>query len=377
MDKPNYTICIGDLHLFGFNEKKPQLSKWTFDMQKYCISLVHNLFEEYNITKVVSLGDDLDSVENVNQELTLMDYFWSNIPKEVQRIKIDGNHELLKSSQKRLYYGELMRDFYKEKWNIDVLDFNEVKSPCNKFTDLYCSHKYIHKLQHLNKKYRYIFSHIRTSDGNAYYSDEINMTIPKACAKKIFLSDIHQHLEYDNIAYTGAMTWIHFPKLEEQENKLSSTPSVLLLNEETGEYKRIVLFNKESPYQKKLKHIKLEDLDNIDNIIEEMRQDNKDNKAFYKVRIYGKKFMIDKIKRAFKEHKDIDNFCIREFINLSMNDTDYQKINYNKLVKQCLDKKSVSKNLLEYIVKTNEDKRLEDKLVSTYTTLESQVEQKD
>lgn len=368
-----WTLLKGCTHLFGYKDKDKEFSKWTYDMQRYSLSQILELFKEYNITRVVDLGDELDSAENLNWELNLLDYFWSNIPNEVEKVKVSGNHELVKSSIDRTYITDTLADFYKEKWGVKVYQYEEVK--VGNETDLYCSHKYINKLQNLKKKYRYIYSHIRLSDGNAYYSDEINITVPKACAKKILLSDIHQHLEFDNIVYSGASSWVHFPKSEQEEKKIKSTPSVVLLNEETGEHKRIELFNENSPYQKKLRILKWDEMfddEQLENIIEEMRQDSKDNKSFYKVRVYAKKFLLDKIKRVLRE-KDTKGFIKAEYINISMNDYKVEQIQFSKIVKQCLDNDSVSKSLLEYIKKTNDDPNLEDLIVSTYATLEGFV----
>jgi len=368
------TLLFSDFHAKPFDEKRPHYSKWEFEMKKYCLDIILKTIKEESITRVIDLGDFIDRDSPKSWELDLLDYFWSNVPNEVSKEIIWGNHSLNKQSTKRLYYEEVMKDYYLNKWNVKVHDYVIIGESPNQ--DIFCSHKYINKLQNLNKKYRYIFSHLRSSNGNAFFSDEINLTIPKNVASKIYLGDVHNHSEFDNIVYCGQSSWVEFPQFNEEESKVSSIPSFILLDEDSGEHERVFMFNQDSPYQKKLKHIKLEDLDNIPLIIEEMRQDYLSNKAFYKVRVYGKKFMIDKVKRTFREQKDIDKFCITEYINLSMNESNHQQINYNKLVKQCLDKNSVSKDLLNYICKTNDDKGLEDLVTSTFATLESMVENK-
>jgi len=369
------TLLFSDFHAKPFDEKKPKYSQWEFEMKKYCLDIILKHIKEKDINKVVDLGDFIDRDSPKSWELELLDYFWSNVPDNVEKITVYGNHTLNKQSTKRLYYEEVMKDYYLKRWNVKVYDYEviEVKGEKGK-QDIYCSHKYINKLQHLKKKYRYIFSHIRTSDGDAFYSNEINMTVPKACASRIYTGDVHKQLEYDNVVYCSQSSWVEFPKFNEEESKVSSVPSFLILDEDSGEYERVVMFNKDSKYQKKLRHIKLEDLDNLEAVIDEIRQDNLENKAFYKIRVYGKQFMLNKVKRFLREQKDTDSFCITEYINLSMLDSSPQQINYNKLVKMCLNSEGLSKDMLEYIIKTNEDKSLEEKIVSVYSTIEALVE---
>ena len=369
------TLLFSDFHAKPFDEKKPKYSQWEFEMKKYCLDIILKHIKEKDITKVIDLGDFIDRDSPKSWELELLDYFWSNIPNNIEKITVYGNHTLNKQSTKRLYYEEVMKDYYLKRWNVKVYDYEiiEVKEEKGK-QDIYCSHKHINKLQHLKKKYRYIFSHIRTSDGDAFYSNEINMTVPKVCASRLFQGDIHKQLEYDNVVYCGQSSWVEFPKFNEEEAKVSSTPSFLILDEDSGEYERVIMFDKDSKYQKKLRHIKLEDLDNLEEVIDEMRQDNIENKSFYKIRVYGKQFMLNKVKRFLREQKDTDSFCITEYINLSMNESTGQKVNYNKLVKMCLNSEGLSKDMLEYIIKTNEDKSLEEKIVSVYSTIEALVE---
>jgi len=369
-------LLNGDQHYKEFDSKRPNYSSWQYEMSKYCIDFQLEYIKNNNIDKVYCLGDMLDNYGTSDITLSLVDRFWggvTSINDKIEKVIINGNHELSKTAQNRIYYWTVMKDYYKEKYNLNVYDFEEVKDT-NGETDLFCGHNNIHKLQNLRKKYRYIFSHLRTSDGNAFYSDEINMTVPKACAKKVYLSDIHSNLEYDNVVYTGASTFTHFPSYDAEEADLSSIPSFIVIDTEKGTHERVYMFNKDSKYQKKLRHIKLEDLENLEEVIDEIRQDNLNNKAFYKLRIYGKKFMLDKIKRFLREQKDKDNFCITEYINLSMFESTGQKVNYNKLVKMCLNSQSLSKDMLEYILKTNEDKSLEENIVSVYSTIESLVE---
>ena len=368
-------LLNGDQHYKEFDSKRPNYSSWQYEMSKYCIDFQLEYIKNNNIDKVYCLGDMLDNYGTSDITLSLVDRFWggvTSINDKIEKVIINGNHELSKTAQNRIYYWTVMKDYYKEKYNLNVYDFEEVKDT-NGETDLFCGHNNIHKLQNLRKKYRYIFSHLRTSDGNAFYSDEINMTVPKACAKKVYLSDIHSNLEYDNVVYTGASTFTHFPSYDEEDD-LSSIPSFIVIDTKKGTHERVYIFNKDSKYQKKLRHIKLEDLENLEEVIDEIRQDNLNNKAFYKLRIYGKKFMLDKIKRFLREQKDKDNFCITEYINLSMFESTGQKVNYNKLVKMCLNSQSLSKDMLEYILKTNEDKSLEENIVSVYSTIESLVE---
>ena len=199
------TLLMADTHLKPYNENNHNLSLWEKDSQKFALDKIISIIKEQNVTKIIHLGDILETAFPKDFELELVDYFFSNIPKGVEFIMLSGNHELDRNSTKRTYYWEFMKEFYKEKYDINVLDYDEIGQ------DLYCSHKHISKLETLTKKYRYVFSHIRSSDGsNKFITDEINMISLKVNAKKVFLGDIHSNLEYDNIVYVGQSTWTNF-----------------------------------------------------------------------------------------------------------------------------------------------------------------------
>jgi hypothetical protein len=90
-------------------------------------------------------------------------------------------------------------------------------------------------------------------------------------------------------------------KYEEEFDKV--VPSVLILDEDSGKYERIALFERNSPYQKKYKEIVFEEFDSLSEIAEEIEKDYNENKNFYKVRIMAKKFMteISKIENGRKK----------------------------------------------------------------------------
>jgi predicted phosphodiesterase len=241
------TLLMADTHLQPYRESNESLSLWEKEAQQYALDKIINIIKKRGITKIVHLGDFLENSFPKDFELKIVDYFFSNIPKGVEFTIISGNHELNRDSTKRIYYWEFMKEFYKEKYGIIVYDYDEIGQ------DLYCGHGHISKLETLTKKYRYIFSHIRSSDGtNKFITDEIVMASLKVNAEKVFIGDIHQNLEYDNIKYVGQSTWTNFLNIKYEEDFDKYVTSVIILDEDSGEYERVALFEKNSPYQKKL-----------------------------------------------------------------------------------------------------------------------------
>lgn len=363
----NKTLLIADTHLQAYREQNHNLSIWEKESQRYALDKIISIIKKQGITKIIHLGDLLETYFPKDFELELVDYFFSNIPKEVEFIIIDGNHELNRDSTKRIYYWDFMKEYYKEKYGINVIDYKEIGQ------DLYCSHKHISKLETLTKRYRYIFSHIRSSDAsNKHFTDEINMVSLKENVKKVFLGDIHQNLEYDNIVYAGQSTWVNFPSDSSTEYFDKVVPSVIILDEDSGEYERIALFEQDSPYQKKFKKIYFEEYDSLKDIAKEIEKDCSENNHFYKVRLFAKKFMIDKLKEEFKHLK---HCVVLDIVNITLKDTEVQNLQINTIMKDNLDKGSVSANCLEYCKKALNEPRLEDLLCSTYATLEGSIEQ--
>ena len=360
------TLLMSDTHLKPYNENNHSLSLWEKNSQRFALDKIINIIKERGITKIIHLGDMLETAFPKDFELELVDYFFGNLPKGVEVYLISGNHELNRDSTQRIYYWNFMKEFYKEKYDINVLDYQEIGQ------DLYCSHKHISKLETLTKRYRYIFSHIRTSDGtNKFITDEINMASLKVNAKKVFLGDIHQNLEYDNIIYVGQSTWTNFLNIKYGEYFDKYVPSILILEEDSGKYERLALFERNSPYQKRYKEIIFEEFDSLSEIADMIEKDYNENKNFYKVRIMAKKFMIQKVREIFKNLK---HCVILDIVNLTFKDTYVQNMNVGAVVKENLDKGSVSANCLEYCKKALNEPRLEDLLCSTYATLEGNVE---
>lgn len=360
------TMLIADTHLKSYNQNNHHLSLWEKNAQRYALDKIINTIKERGITKIIHLGDMLETAFPKDFELELVDYFFSKIPKGVELYLIDGNHELDRDSSKRTYYFHFMKEYYKKKYNINVLDYQEIRQ------DLYCNHGHISKLEALTKRYRYIFSHIRSTDNtNKFITDEINMASLKVNAKKVFLGDIHNNLEYDNIIYTGQSTWTNFLNIKYEEEFDKVVPSVLILDEDSGKYERLALFERNSPYQKKYKEIVFEEFDSLSEITDMIEKDYNENKNFYKVRIMAKKFMIEKVRETFKNLK---HCVILDIVNLTFKDTYVQNMQVGAVVKENLDKGSVSANCLEYCKKALNEPRLEDLLCSTYATLEGNVE---
>lgn len=364
----NKTLLISDTHLKPHKENNPNLSKWEYQSQKYCLDKILDIIQKEKPNKIIHLGDLLDTAFPRNYELDLLDYFFSAIPKEIEFILISGNHELDRDSNKREYYWEFMKEFYEQKYNAKIYDWYELGK------DLYCSHKHISKLETLTKSYRYVFSHIRSSGDNKFITDEINMVMLKQSAEKVFLGDIHNHLEYDNVVYCGQSSWVDFPSEFKEEQYERVIPSVVILNEDTREHTRINLFDSESPYQKKFKRINFEEFDSLKQIAEEINQEFQQKNNFYKVRIFAKKFMIERLREAFAGMK---HCVILDIVNLTLKDTQYQDIQVNTILKDNLDKISVSANCLEYCKKALSEPRLEDLLCSTYATLEGSLEREN
>ena len=360
------TLLLADTHLQPYREGNHHLSLWEKDAQRFALDKIISIIKKNKVTKIIHLGDLLETHFPKDFELEIVDYFFSNIPKGVEFIIIDGNHELQRDSVKRTYYWDFMKEFYKEKYGINVIDYQEIGQ------DLYCSHKHISKLETLTKKYRYVFSHIRSSNvSNKFITDEINMASLKVNAKKVFLGDIHQNLEYDNIIYTGQSTWSNFLNIKYEEDFDKYVPSVIILQEDSDKYERLALFERNSPYQKKYKEIVFEEFDSLSEIADIIEKDFNENKNFYKVRIMAKKFMIEKVREIFKNLK---HCVILDIVNLTFKDTYVQNMNVGAVVKENLDKGSVSANCLEYCKKALNEPRLEDLLCSTYATLEGNVE---
>ena len=359
-------LIMSDTHIQPYRENNHNLSLWEKNAQQYALDKIINIIKENNITKIVHLGDLLENSFPRDFELELIDYFFSSIPKGIEFIIISGNHELDRDSTKRIYYWDFMQDYYKKKYNINVFDYKEINQ------DLYCNHGHISKLETLTKRYRYVFSHIRSTDNtNKFIIDEINMASLKVNAKKVFLGDIHLNLEYDNIIYIGQSTWTSFLNIKYEEDFDKYVPSVLILDEDSGKYERLALFERNSPYQKKYKEIVFEEFDSLSEIADMIEKDYNENKNFYKVRIMAKKFMIEKVREIFKHLK---HCVILDIVNLTFKDTYVQNMNVGAVVKENLDKGSVSANCLEYCKKALNEPRLEDLLCSTYATLEGNIE---
>lgn len=358
-------LLFGDLHLKPFKDNNPHLSRWEYQSQKYSIDRILEVIKTEKPSKVYCLGDIIDTAFPQDYELELLDYFLGSIPKGVQLTLINGNHELNRDTSSRSYYFNFMKEYYESKYNIKVLDYEEQGD------DLFVGHKHISKLENIEKDYRYIFSHIRSSDSNGFFTDEINMSQLKASCNKVFLGDIHKNLEYDNVFYTGESSWVNFPSEATTESFNQVVPSVLILDEKSGKHERIALFEEDSPYQKKYIELRESEFDQIEQIVEQIKNDCEGNNHFYKVRLYGTKFMIDKVKVMFSGMKSC---CVLDIVNTALKGEIVRDKAVDDIMSGHLDRGSVSKNCLDFCKKNLGESRLEPLLCSIYATLEGNLE---
>src|SRR5574344_14391 len=122
----NKILLMADTHLQHYKEQNHSLSHWEKSSQQYALDKIISIIKKNNITKIVHLGDLLETAFPKDFELELVDYFFNNIPKEVEIYLIDGNHELQRDSIKRTYYFHFMQEFYKEKYDINIFDYKEI-----------------------------------------------------------------------------------------------------------------------------------------------------------------------------------------------------------------------------------------------------------
>lgn len=365
LNRKNLGLFQGDHHFKGIDNKNINLSLWEYEAQKYSIDNVHDLIKEYKPKHYFSLGDVFNEVPPRNTEQELFDKLFGNIPKRVKIHMIQGNHSAVSNSTTREYYKDNLKEWYKEKYNINLYGYEETD------LGLMCSHKYINKLEHLDKEYPLVFSHFRSSEGNAYYSNEISLVSLRQNAQAVICGDIHKRLAFDNIIYTGSSWQSHFPQLQEGDLPEKEKPSVLILDLDTLEYSWLDTIGEN--YQKKSKQYFL--IEDFLADVKNLEQEHLNKNTFFKIHLSDTKMNLQKFKQQEKDFK----FCIfkTEAIDL-IKETNILgggsvKELFSKEEDKTLVQESVSKNLLEYIHKTNKEKKYEDLLNSTYATLESNL----
>lgn len=341
------TLCLGDFHIKDFQHKNQYLDKFEYDVVIESFKVIYKIIEDNNISKLLILGDFTDVAPQA-EAIELAHTFLKGVPKELEIIMIDGNHELITGKAKKQYYWHGIKQKMLDNYNVKVYDYVEVG------TALYCNHGNIHKLEKLTKNYDIVFSHFR-SGISAIASDEINVSLLNHKAQLVVASDIHTRLSFDNIVYTGSVFDTHFSSSNELPDH---QPSVLILNEDTLEWEwKDTLTTSYRKYKRVYPSVKkfLEDVENLE-------QDAISNNNFYKIVIQDKKANLKQININNYKH-----FAIFELNHIDlMFDKENKKIDTQIIAN--LSAKNVSNNLLDFIVKNCDRKELIENVKKIYHT---------
>jgi len=333
MSKYN-TLCIGDYHLKDYN--KSPLDTWQVKVYMYSFKSIIKIIEKYNISKLILLGDTFDAIPKDNS-LELFAKFMNQLkPYNLEIIGISGNHELL-AGQGKNYYLDVMKEYFNLNYNIKVKEYEQIDDI------LYCSHKHINRLEKLNKKVKIVYSHFRYNIPPI--TDEIDTIALQKNAELVILGDIHHLNRKGNIVYTSSPTDTHFSSSNELD---THTPSVLLLNEESLEWKwESVLTTKYRKYKRTFASTE-SFLANV----ESMREDFNTNHNFYKVVIQDRKAKLNTLK------KDLyTDFCIIHYETIDLDISKENKKISTDIIKN-LATTNISQSLLEFILKNNSKKEL-------------------
>ena len=336
------TLVIGDYHLKDLGKTPYDL--WQYSMFIQSFKNIAKIIDKYKVTKLILAGDIFDQPPK-GISLELFAKFMNILkPYDLNIVAIDGNHCLLSGVGKN-YYLESMKEYFKINYNISVVDYKQIDNI------LYCSHKHIKKLEKLNKPVDIVISHFRSNIPPI--SDEIDVAAINKNAKLCILGDIHHRNEKNNIVYTGSPIDTHF---DGNNNLEHHTPSILLLNEETLEWKWLDIF---TTSYRKCKRI-FTSVDDFLRAVPDMRDDKLNNHNFYKCVIQDKKVRLNTLKTDL-----YSDFCIiqREVIDLEIA-KENKKI-ATEIVKN-LSTTDVSTGLLEFILKNNDKVELVNKIKQTY-----------
>lgn len=344
MNKFN-TLCLGDYHLKDALHRNPHLEKFEYEVSLESFKIIYKIIEDNNISKLLILGDLVDSVPN-SEALKLVHIFLSGLPKGLEIIMIDGNHELIEGRAKKQYYWNGIKQKMLDTYGVKVHDYIEVGNT------LFVNHGNISKLETLSKNYDIVYSHFR-SNLMPLASDEINIEMLEHKAKLVIASDIHYRCSHSNIVYTGNVFDTSFSSSNELPDH---QPSVLILNEDTLEWEwKNTLTTSYRKYKRVYPSVKkfLED-------VEKLEQDVISNNNFYKIIVQDKKHQLKQLNTNLYKH-----FAI---IEPSITDLVFEKQNNEiaKKVVESLSSKDVSNNLLEFILKNNSRNDLVENIKRTY-----------
>lgn len=340
------TLACGDFHLSDRKYKNKDLEDFEEEVQKEAWNKILGIIDEYKVNKLILNGDIFDAPP-VGTSLELFHNFMLSLKeKDLEIIMISGNHCLIEGLREKKYYPNLMKKKWKDNYNINVLEYDEVGDK------LFCGHGSINKLEKLTKKYSVVFSHFR-SGITGIASDEINIEMLEHKSELVVLSDIHSKLAYSNIVYTGSPIDTSFGASNELPEH---TPSVLLLNEETLDWKWVETLTSTHRKVKKVypsvKKFLLE--------VEELEIRAKEYNLFYKIVIQDKKANLKQV--------NVNNYKHFAIFELNHIDLMFDKEN-KKIDKQIIDNlsaKNVSNNLLDFIVKNCDRKELVENVKKIY-----------
>ena len=339
------TLCLGDYHLKDALHRNPHLEKFEYEVSLESFKIIYKIIEDNNISKLLILGDLVESVPN-SEALKLVHIFLSGLPKGLEIILVDGNHELIEGRAKKQYYWSGIKQKMLEIYGVKVLEYNEVGNT------LFVNHGNISKLETLSKNYDIVYSHFR-SNLMPLASDEINIEMLEHKAKLVIASDIHHRCSYSNIVYTGNVFDTSFSSSNELPDH---QPSVLLLNEATLEWEwKNTLTTTHRKYKRVYPSVKkfLEDVDILE-------QDALSNNNFYKIVIQDKKANLKQV--------NVNNYKHFAIFELNHIDLMFDKEN-KKIDKQIIDNlsaKNVSNNLLDFIIKNCDRKELVENVKKIY-----------
>lgn len=339
------TLCLGDFHIKDFQHKNQYLDKFEYDVVIESFKVIYKIIEDNNISKLLILGDFTDVAPQA-EAIELAHTFLKGLPQRLEIILIDGNHELIVGKAKKQYYWYGIKQKMLDNYNVKVYNYVEVG------TALYCNHGNIHKLEKLTKNYDIVFSHFR-SGISAIASDEIDVSLLNHKAQLVVASDIHTRLSFDNIVYTGSVFDTHFSSSNELPDH---QPSVLLLNEETLDWKWAdTLINTHRKIKKVYPSVKKFLLE-----VEELEIRAKEYNLFYKIIVQDKKHQLKQLNANLYKH-----FAV---IEPSITDLVFEKQNNEiaKKVVESLSSKDMSNNLLEFILKNNSRNDLVESIKRTY-----------
>ena len=340
-------LCIGDFHLKDFLHRNPHLEKFEYEVSLESFKIIYKIIEDNNISKLLILGDLVETVPN-SEALKLVHIFLSGLPKGLEIILIDGNHELIEGRAKKQYYWYGIKQKMFDTYGVKVYDYAEVGNT------LFVNHGNISKLETLAKNYNIVYSHFR-SNLMPLAVDEINVEMLEHKSKLVICGDIHYKCHYSNVVYTGSPTDTSFSSSNELPDH---QPSVLLLNENTLEHQwENTLTTSYRKYKRVYPSVKafLQD-------VETLEQDAVANNNFYKIVVQDKKSNLKQLIISNYKH-----FAIFELNHIDLM-FDKQNKKIDRQIIDNLSAKNISNNLLDFIIKNCDRVDLIESTKQTYFT---------